>query len=421
VKSNTLSRRADRPAQSSTPPGTPANADVGVVLLVVALGMLPWAWRLGFVSDDWTFLANLANNADQTVAGLWRDHLWSHPNLLMRPTQVTTNVLLYRIFGLEALGYHLFAAAAVAVMAILLLAVLREFGASRHLAVAITAVYVVLPHYVTARLWFAAFGYLVSMAAVLGAALLLLRGVHGPPARAWRNRLGAAALVLVAGLGYEVALPLALLAGPVAWMHARRHAGGLPVLLGTAGARVYAGLDVGLVAVVLVYKAVTAEAVGLGGDARFLLVRLIVESVGINFGVLGAGLPDAAWWGLRSTPVLAVVGIAVAAGVLGWHLYRLVAAEPLASRSWRWWLTVAGAGLVVFAAGYAVFLGTARVLFTALGIGNRTTTAAALGVAICAVALCGLIADRVSRQLVAGVPDVLIDGGAASSDDQTMA
>jgi hypothetical protein len=298
--------------------------------------------------------------------------------------------------------------------------VLRELDVSRALAVAITAVYVVLPHYATARLWFAAFGYLLSMSAALGAALLLVRGVDGPRSRAWRNRLGAAALVLVAGLGYEVVLPLALLAGPVAWVHARRHvAGGLPALLGAAGARVYAGLDFGLVAAILVYKAASAEAVGLGDDAAFLLVRLGLESLGINFGVLGVGLPEAAWWGLRTTSVLALAGTGVAAGVLGWHLSRSAAAEPATWQAPRRWLGMLGAGVVLFAAGYAVFVGTARVLFAGLGIGNRTATAAALGVAVCGVAVCGLLATRTSpaarTHVFAGLVTALCAAGMLAS------
>jgi hypothetical protein len=108
------------------------------------VSVIPYVTRLGFYSDDWAFLGVLSTS-DQSFTGLWERQYEFNVSLRMRPTQVIYNAMLYMLFGLAPLGYHIVNIVVLATMTVLLYMVLRELGFSRPMAVAIPALYALLP------------------------------------------------------------------------------------------------------------------------------------------------------------------------------------------------------------------------------------------------------------------------------------
>lgn len=176
----------------------------GVVLLSAVL----YVPTLGFSGDDWTYLGYAHTAEDPSFFGVFRDMFG--PHLRMRPVQFLYIAALYKVFGMEPLGYHIVNTLVLAVGAVLFYLVLRRVGVSRLFAVAVPLVYALLPHYSTNRMWMAAFQiglsmtlYFLSLYADLRAGAEL-----SPRYSVWKP---VALLALVAGtLAYELFLPLLL-------------------------------------------------------------------------------------------------------------------------------------------------------------------------------------------------------------------
>jgi hypothetical protein len=362
-------------------------SDAAFLSLIVVVSVIPYATGLGFYSDDWAFLGVLSTS-DQSLVGLWERQYEFNVSLRMRPTQVIYNAVLYALFGLMPLGYHMANMIVLAAMTVLLYMVLRELGFSRPIAVAISALYALLPNYSTDRFWFAASGYTLTMACCLLSLYGDLKAIRLHPLSvllAWK--LIALFGLLIAGFGYEIVLPLLVLNVVLLWFRARHlYTGGLLERLGPIGSILFLGSNFVMLVIVVLYKAITAEGVGLIGSIPFHIVRLFVGSVLMNYGMHGLGLPYAAGWSAQvvAGPVLAM-SVAVGLSIFG---YLLLISRPgrdlLSSRGA--WLRLGLGGLIVFGLGYAIFLTTGRILFSSTGIGNRTAIAGALGMAISVVA-----------------------------------
>jgi hypothetical protein len=306
----------------------------------------------------------------------------------MRPMQMIYQAVLYEFFGLTPLGYHIVNMMVLAAMTMLLYIVLREFGFSRSIAVAIPALYALLPNYSTDRFWFAAFGYALSMACYLLSLYGDLKAIRHHSLRvlvAWK--LIALLGLLVAGFGYEMVIPLFVLNAVLVWFRARRlYEGGLSERLGSLGSILFLGSNLVMLALVVLFKAVTAQGIGLAGSIPAHVLRLLVGSVLMNYGMYGLGLPYAAGRSAQvvNWPVL-VMGIAV--GLLIFGFLQVIAksgSDHLLNRA-EWSMLGLG-GLSVFALGYAIFLTTGRISFSSTGIVNRIAIAGALGMAISVVA-----------------------------------
>ncbi len=377
----------------------PGIADGLFLALVVVLSLSLYVDELGFYSDDWDFLAVLHNAGNESVFGLSRVQYESNPNLELRPTQAVYQAILYSLFGLDPLGYHLVHAAVLVTMVVLLYVVLRGLELSRAIAVAIPAVYALLPHYSTDRFWFAAFGYALSMALFFAGLYADLRAIRTSRWRlgAWKA-LALSALV-VAGMGYEIVLPFFLAAPLVVSYQARRRFGGLRSRLGTTGSALFVGSTVVFVLLIVFYKAQTDPGGTVPLDAHALgwhATQLVFGSTLMSFGTYGIALPLAVSWAMRHADVLdlllaALVGLVALVYVM--HLLRLER-----TRRARSWLGVIVAGLAVFALGYSVFITTWRIGFTSTGINNRVAIAGALGVSMVAVGLAGLVSSAFPRR-----------------------
>jgi hypothetical protein len=381
-----------------------AVVDCLFLTLIVALSVLSYLLRLGFSSDDWTFLGYFQTNPDQSFLGLLGTE-----NLLQmrsRPVQFVYLVSLYSCFGLAPFGYHLVNACVLGSGTLFFYLALRELSCLRMVALALPAVYGLLPDYATDRFWMASFEATLSMTLYFIGLYAALRMVRAR--RAWGGwALAAGGALLASALAYEVFLPLfpviPLLAGYRAPLTAQPEEGQrwrVPVLIvGTAL----------LAVVVAAFKAATTSRLGALSSLPVHLATNIrqafapagaetdyglnLERAGlVHFTTYGLGLPHAAWRLARAVPDAANVGVAVvvALTVLG-YLRHVLGRPGAALPSLRLALVLLGAGLGVFGLGYSIFIVYGGLQLTPSGIGNRTAIAAAVGVAASLVGVIGFL------------------------------
>jgi hypothetical protein len=388
--------------------GQAKASDLACLAAVVLLSIVPYVFGLGFYSDDWATLSAMANASDQSVPGLVSAQLISDPDGRARLTNTVYQALLFRAFALNPLGYHFVNALVFVSAALLLYLALLEVSLERTVALAIAAVYILLPNYSTDRFWFIAFGYGSSMALFLASTYSYLRAGRAQSVVPW-TLLAPVALALAA-LGMEVVVPLSA-AIPVllVWQAYSRHRRGLIPDRWTLRRVLLQISPLVVIAIVSAYKAQTAR--GFIVPDLFYLKRLVAGAVTVNFGTFGLALPATLVWSVPRVALAdAAVGAVLAATVF---LYLSRSQAPPSSR--RYWAAIIVAGFGAFGLGVAIFVTSARVLFWSAGIANRVWIAAATGVALVFVGWSGMIAswfpERVRRRAFAGAIALLCTCG----------
>lgn len=359
------------------------------VAFVIAVSAAPYVARLGFASDDWAFLGSLTSHGDLSAPGRSAEHDFA-TYLRPRPVQVAYQTLLYNAFGLNALGYHLVNTVILAVMGAACYLVLRELDVPRLPAVAVAVMYGVLPHYSTDRFWWAAFGYGAAMTFALASMYADLRALRSRGAALWLWKTAALAGLTLSGLGYEIALPLLAASVPMLWYRSRHPtAGPLIQKIGRAGAIVFLGSSIVVLAAVVAFKLAFPVGVGVGGNYLLHLSRLALGSAATSFGSYGWGLPESTRWAVSTADRATLAAGVVLAGSIA--VYLGAHGRRDASLMWpvRNWLRLMAGGAFVFALGYGIFLTNGRILFSSTGISNRVAIAAAVGVAMIWVGLAG--------------------------------
>ncbi len=196
------------------------RGDSGFLVATVLLSASVYVTRLGFYSDDWSFLGTLETSDDKSRFGLFASQWDFHANLRMRPTQILYQGTLFSLFRLHPLGYHITNVLVFTGAVVLLYWTLIDAGVARPYALSVALVFAVLPNYSTDRFWMAAFGYSLTLALFLLSLYADLRAVRSGPGRLVPWKMASVAALPVAGLGYEVILPFALLSPIVVWIRA---------------------------------------------------------------------------------------------------------------------------------------------------------------------------------------------------------
>jgi hypothetical protein len=149
-----------------------------------------------------------------------------------------------------------------------------------------------------------------------------------------------------------------------------------------------------------IYKVLTARGepdlfvhrMGIREDYSNHLLKLIVGSVGVNYGSYGIALPLKVVKFLRGDPSLSILAVGTLIGVLvSWRIYTVGGWQKEELFGEGAYFRRMGIGIIVFVLGYAIFLTNSQVGFTSTGVMNRTAIAAAVGVAISFVAVIGWI------------------------------
>jgi hypothetical protein len=362
--------------------------DIHFVAAAVIVSFVLYVWGLGFYSDDWAFLGSLHIYGDHSMVG--RSDLidWAM-YLRQRPVQVPFQQLLFWAFGLNPLGYHLTNSLLLTAMAVMMHLVLRQLAIWRPLALALPIIFALLPHYSTDRYWFAAFGYVLSMALFFLSLYADLRAAGSVDPLKWKFL--ALIALLVSALNYEVAIPLFLLSTPLIGLRYRVLPPG-PEGRGWAWRHrrwLVMSNVVAIIGVVIFKAMVTAGAPETPHEILRHIARIGIGSIAINLGSLGIGLPQAALWAAReASPTILIIGVLLA-GLVAAYIWRAIRRSPEPFPTSAFWGYIILAGFVVFVASYAIFIPTERILFTSTGIANRVGIAGAVGVAFVFVGVLG--------------------------------
>jgi hypothetical protein len=338
--------------------------------LIAVLALGPHLRNGGFYSDDWANAAGSLHPPGGPDVGKALSYFADHT--IYRPVLVVYVPLMYFVLGMH-MHYHLAWAAFLAVLAATMLyGALRTLGLPWIHALLIGALTIVFPWSDSTRLWATGGQITLSIAFMATGLLVALVGLRRGTLR-WH--LVAAALYLLSILTYEVTLPLIACLGGLYCLHA-----------GWRVARARWLMDLAAVAAGGIWVGVHTKRTtsGLGADLSHL--RQIVDAGGTILG--RAGMP-------LGSPHTALALCAIAA-VLGAGLIAYVR-FPARFDGWHWglggWLGLAGAGLVVAALGWVMFI-PADPYYTpsVYGATNRVNGLAAFGLILVVYGTLGVIA-----------------------------
>ena len=372
-----------------------AAADMGFLSAVTLVSLAFYVGRLGFYYDDYSLLGRMDASEDRSLLGYYNAVKEGYGE---RPVAAFGFATLYRLFGLDPLGYHLANAAMLVAVALILYLVLRELRLPRLVSVAVPLVYLTLPHYATARFWAELVNANLSVALYLVSLYAGLRAV-----RASRHaRAGWLALVTLAIAAtmftYELVVPLFLLNAVLVWWTGRRaeQRGAWLVIAAILGTLVVAGA---------VKTTIVAEGgqngyeIGLESGVPHHLAYLVSGMIKLNLGTYLLALPYVLWWIVENRFSVLDAAVAAAIGLAAFfYLRRLGDRERSAFAATATWRALVVVGVITVVLGYAIFVATQTILFRSAGIDNRLNAGAALGVAGVLVGLIGLGAGRLDAR-----------------------
>jgi len=344
--------------------------------------------------------ATLLSSHDHTFLSLFR--LLLSGNMRMRPVQVLYLTLLYKLFGLHPLGYHIMTATLMATMACLLYLSLSLLKHPRFIAIAISSVYILLPNYSTDRIWLSVPADLSMTLCFLNLyALLRTARTYGPAVFVW------AALSVLAfatsALAYEVAMPLLVVNLALAIWQGRRklsvkNTGEFSIGLGLAIVGNFAAL-----ASVMLFKVKTTVRPYSESVSLSWIEYVAKGAMRVHFVDLGIRLPYILYCAVRLNPqwenyvlagILALGVVQYAKGAFDPDKDRMRVSDTF---------KLIACGILVFAAGNAIFLVTPRVIefgFAVTGAVNRVNIAASVGVAIIVVGIIRLAASMIGTDAI---------------------
>ena len=371
-----------------------SRTDLLCLFAVTFLSALPYLPGLGFYSDDWSIIAR--SDAAARAGMLASSTI---ENFIARPVQGFYLALLFQLFGLDPLGYHVVNTAVLATSACLLYLLLLRLGLGRAQSFASVLLLLMLPQLSTVRAWYAAFQVPLSMALMLISAHAQLSFARSGK-RVWLVTAVVAALLSIAA--YEIFAPLiagfavALVVESWRWSPTavradrwRKAAPAIAVVL--------------VVAIGILYKIAFSGRAGPIGDANRYLAGLyqlvrpdydwrvhsglnIVAALRAYFWFPVSGWASGALTLVSGRAGPSVSAIAAVIAVLSW--WRVGSdGNPVEKQSLKRLLLV---GAAIFLLGHAIFLIVPAIHFSATGIGTRVQVAAAIGAAMIFVAIIGI-------------------------------
>jgi hypothetical protein len=372
-----------------------AAADIAFLSATTVLSLAFYVRGLGFYYDDYPLLSWIDLSEDRSLLGYY-DH--AEDTYGERPVAAFAFATVFRLFGLNPLGYHLANGAMLVAIALLLYFVLRELRLPRVVSVAIPLVYVTLPHYATARFWAELVAVNLSVALYLVSLYASLRALRATG----YTRLGWVALVGITIAAtvftYEVVVPLFLFNALLVRWAARRDGQSVDrlVLAAIVGTLLIAG---GLKAVIVADGRQNGYELGLESGVLHHLAYLASGVVKLNLGTYLLALPYVLWWIVDNRFSALDAGVAAAVGLIAFfYVRRLGHRDRHAFAAPATWRVLIVAGVITIALGYAIFLTSQSILFRSAGIDNRLNAGAALGVAGVLVGVIGLVAVRLDAR-----------------------
>ncbi len=372
----------------------------GVVLVtLVLLSALPYIGGLGFYSDDWSFLGDFVTAPHQSFGTFFQI---MHDQFPERPVLSSYFAMLFRLFGAAPLGYHAVNHVVMALTAVLFYLCLKRLGLPRAVSLAWPAVFVLLPHYSTDRLWYSIGQANLSVGLYF---LGLYAGLRARPVGgvgAWR---GVSLVALGASvMAYEVVTPLFFLNPLLEHSVSPHEVGEARRWRATAGAMMAVAAVVGAA---FVYKSgVSPRDVVANADYGVYLRWLFTSAYDMSLVQLGWQLPAKVAVILQDHVGRASLASAAGlGGVLTFALRHAARSSPIEHVARSFWLALSVGGFVFIGVGYSTFVFTSHLGFSVTGMNNRTAIAAAIGAALFYLGVWGgivsLLPSRVRRTLFA--------------------
>lgn len=398
--------RRNNQSRISQSPITPPHlrekiADSVFLGIIVAASYALIINRLGFYSDDWSFLGNFSLSPSQTLLGLIKTA--TTPNTQMRPVQNIYDATLYWAFGIHPLGYQIVNATVFMALIILLYLILRKINIPRIIAVSIPLLYALLPNYSADRFWYAAFQANLSILLFLISFYAGLRAFSQHTTRRTLWKILSISSLLLSSLSYEVAMPFVLLSTLTFWRPYERLKRKLSKEkpLGQNNT-IFIILTFIALIYILIFKTLTTTRLGVLHYPGYLFY-IITSAIKVNYGTFILHLPT-----ILAEIITKYTNIQVLLAGLGLYfvifIYLYIFADEAGSsfprRTWLRNLTLFSP--VVFLLGYAIFFTNNQIGFSPTGVENRVAIAATVGVAMSLVGgfgwLCSLLfSERFSR------------------------
>ncbi|GEM_PF-3428958 len=355
-----------------------------------------YAGKLGFYSDDWGMFADLSTVRHPSILACFAALSTHERQMQMRPVQIFYFAALYRLFGNRAIAYHLTNSLIVCLVSVLLYLVCRKV-LSRLDSLAVALIYSLLPHYSTARFWFASFQAPMSCALCLLAVLAMLNaaGRRGTPSVLWLLLASVSAALSV--LAYEVTFGLMLLI-PVLVKFSSSNFNSSEPSVRYRSLRLYLPFA-GALSAAMSYKIAVETRYysrhsynvlrDFGPIARAFAAHLIE----FDFGRFALEVPYTAWQCLHLAPSGQFVFTAAALGALVFAYIRKagtpVDRPPVKSAA----ACLIAFGLLTSIMGLAWFFADKKDSFIATGADNRITIAAAIGASAVVAGCAGLFSN----------------------------
>ena len=395
-----LTRKASRQRRgigisgSSSPAGWAQRLrDPFCIALVGAICSAAYVMGLRLYSDDWFFIEPLMLSRDQSWPGLYRA-LAETPFVGVRPVQILWYIAFHKLAPGQVAPVHLANHAVFAASSLVLYAALRATPATRRAAYYVAMLYVCLPTFSVAKMWYA------NHQAVLGLLLFALTwlltariALTGSRVR-WLLVPAAGIATAIGNLAYELfavtALALPLFVWSALGIRGRALARDRAFLAATAA------IGVGFAATTL-FKLTYDYGVELPATLPAFVrsaTEMYATAAKTTFWTLGVYSPRAAV-GILGGPylqpgaTLAPLAVLVVLVLREWLAGRTRAGGPEAGIAF-----VAASGLIAFVLGYVPYLANFLYSPKPWGEGNRGNIAAALGAALLIYAAFRWLCDR---------------------------
>jgi hypothetical protein len=362
------------------------------LFVIGTLSMANYAVQLGFYGDDWALLASMHLSKNQSLIAVFTETFRVHDHEI-RPVQFLELAALYKLFGLDPLGYHLANSTILSLNFLLLYSLVRALGQPRVLALSVSLMFILAPSYSTDRFWIASAAANLSMCFFLLSLHAHLQALRNPSGHFLRWEAFATLGVLCSGFCYEVFLPLFLLACALLFAFELRTKGWRsavgPIV---SKAVLQQAAIVGAVALILVVKALWAPRVPRNLELIGLAVwtvRAILKAGIINYGYHLLLLPSTTWHVLRYYANLTIVVTAAVIGFAVWiRLYTLPNLLIGSAGTLRAKLSIyLGCGIALFVAGYSLF----PIKPAETGPNNRAAIAGSVGFAVSVIGGLGIL------------------------------
>ena len=385
------------------------------LLAIILFSSALYIPKIGFYSDDWSFIGNFVASKDQSLWGLIVTA--TTPNTVMRPVQNFYDASLFWLFGTDPFGYQVVIAIVIALSVMLLYHVLRSLGFARIIAVSVPAVYALLPHYSSDRFWFAAAQTNLSIFFYLLSFYTAIRAVSYTTKHAFTLKAVSIISLMLSLLSYEVVLPLyllifgVLLMPPKALQYIKEKRSYIK-----DNHLVFSIVIAIVLAYVLIFKAFATIRLESSFNPLFIL-DAIKSAFWVNYVTLGINLPNI--WGtflsLYATPVMIVSAI-IFYFITFWYTLSVAASSSSRFPSLLGFVNLSLGSIVVFILGYLIFFTNTQVGFSPTGVENRVAIAAAIGVAMTFVGVIGIFSrmffsERIAKLVFSIVIALMSTGG----------